>query len=231
MNETVNKEILKEEKAILAEVRKEEVEIKKLSKKVWILTILIALVLVGGASAFAYLKVAQGRIYTDKAVIEASRIDLAPQNSGVLENVSVHVGDLVNADTVVAQVGNELIKTKIAGIISSVNSDTGKLFNRGETVVSMFDPEDLRVVGKIDEDKGIADIGVGQHAVFTVDAFGSKKYDGIVDEISPISTQSGIVFNISDKRETKQFNVKVRFNIQNYPELKNGMSAKLWIYQ
>jgi multidrug resistance efflux pump len=86
------------------------------------------------------------------------------------------------------------------------------------------------VVGTIDENKGLSDIHVGQMASFTVDAFGSKQYSGVVDEISPTSNQTDVVFNISDQRETQQFNVKVRFYQQKYPELKNGMSAKLTIF-
>jgi multidrug resistance efflux pump len=224
-------EILKEEKIILAEVRKEENIIKRLSRNVWTITIIISLLFIGSASIFAYLKISQGRIYTDKADIEAPRINLAPQNSGVLENIFVNVGDFVNANTVVAQVGNELIKTNTVGTISFVNTETGKLFNRGETVVSMFNPAELRVVGHIEEDKGIADINIGQRAVFTVDAFGSKEYEGVVDEISPTSREGDIVFNISDKREVKEFDVKIRFDINKYSELKNGMSAKIWIYK
>lgn len=225
------REILREEKEILAEVRKEESAIKRLSKNVWVLTILISLVLVGGASTFAYLKISGGRIYTDKAEVSAPSIDLAPQSSGILEDILVHEGDRVNANTVVAQIGNELVKTKTGGLITATKADVGKLFNRGETVVSMIDPTELRVVGRIAEDSGLVDIRIGQIAKFTVDAFGSKEYEGVVDEISPTSREGGIVFNISDKREAKEFNVKIRFNIDKYPELKNGMSVKLWIYQ
>ncbi|MCX6719191.1 MAG: hypothetical protein NTZ38_02335, partial [Candidatus Taylorbacteria bacterium] len=88
----------------------------------------------------------------------------------------------------------------------------------------------LRIVGKIDEDKGLSRIKAGDVATFTVDAFGSAEFTGIVDEISPISNQSAIVFSISDKREIKQFDIKVRYNISLHPEFKNGMSAKLRIY-
>jgi len=147
----------------------------------------------------------------------------------LLEEILVNVGDNVPANTVVARVGNELIKTKVAGVITSTQSDTGKLFNRSETVVSMFDPNELRVIGRIDEDKGLSDVRVGQEVEFTIDAYGSKKYAGIVDEISPVSREGDVVFNISDKREVKQFDVKVRFDINKYPELKNGMSAKMSI--
>jgi len=64
-----------------------------------------------------------------------------------------------------------------------------------------------------------------------VDAFGSKTYKGVVDEVSPTSNQSDVVFNISDQRPTNQFEVKVRFDPTLYPELKNGMSAKIWVYK
>jgi len=201
------------------------------NKKTLIISIIVALVIIGGASGYLYWKISSSRVYTDKAAVFAQTVDLAPENSGTLEEVLVNVGDHVDANTVVARVGDELIKSKISGIITSTQADTGKLFNHGEAVVTMLDPSELRVVGQIDEDKGLSDIRVGQTAVFTIDAFGSKKYEGVVDEISPVSRQGDIVFNISDKREVKQFDVKIRFDINKYPELKNGMSAKLWIYR
>jgi hypothetical protein len=94
----------------------------------------------------------------------------------------------------------------------------------------MIDPSQLRIVGTIDENKGLNKIRVGQLASFTVDAFGSKTYNGVVDEVSPSSRQTDVVFNISDSRPVNQFNIKVRFDQNSYPELKNGMSAKLTIF-
>lgn len=202
---------------------------KQTNKKTLIIAIAISVIIIGLASTYLYLKIIGGRIYTDKAAVAAPTVNLAPQNSGLLEEVLVNVGDNVPANTVVARIGNELIKTKVAGVITSTQSDIGKLFNRSETVVSMFDPNELRVVGRIDEDKGLSDVSVGQDVTFTIDAYGSKKYTGIVDEISPVSREGDVVFNISDKRQVKQFDVKVRFDINKYPELKNGMSAKMWI--
>jgi hypothetical protein len=38
------------------------------------------------------------------------------------------------------------------------------------------------------------------------------------------------VFNISDERPTNQFAVYVRFDPAQYPQLKNGMSARIWVY-
>ena len=105
------------------------------------------------------------------------------------------------------------------------------LFNASQAVVTMIDPSELRVVGQVEEDKGLKDISVGQQAVFTVDAFGSKKYIGTVEQISPTSNQSGIVFNISDKQAKQSYDVKIIFDASQHPELKNGMSAKIWIYK
>ena len=94
----------------------------------------------------------------------------------------------------------------------------------------MIQPVDLRVAGTIDEDKGLDLIKVGQVASFTVDAFSGKKYTGVVDEISPNSKESGVAFSISDKREVKEFEVKVKYDVAAHPEFKNGMSAKMKIY-
>jgi hypothetical protein len=95
----------------------------------------------------------------------------------------------------------------------------------------MIDPDQLRVIGHIDEDKGLADIRVGQRVTFTADAFGSKEYDGVVESIAPSARQQDIVFSISDKRQVSQFDITVKFDVEKYPELKNGMSAKMKVYK
>lgn len=224
-------QVIKEEKKILAEVKKEERAIRRLLRNAWVLAIIAVAVIVGIAGGAIYLKTSSNEIYTEKAEIAATTVDLGPTASGILEEVYVNRGDVVPANSVVARVGNELIKSKDGGIVSNVNDTIGKIVNPGSAVVTVINPDTLRIVGHIDEDKGLSDIRIGQHAVFTVDAFGRKQYEGIVDEISPSSRQGDIVFSISDKRETRVFDVKVRFDTSLYPELQNGMSAKLWIYK
>jgi multidrug resistance efflux pump len=94
----------------------------------------------------------------------------------------------------------------------------------------MIDPTALRVVGTIDENKGLSAIKVGAPVSFTVDAFGNKSFTGIVDEISPTANDTSVVFSISDQRPTNRFDVKVRYDVAAHPEFKNGMSAKMWVY-
>jgi multidrug resistance efflux pump len=187
--------------------------------------------LIAGAIGAFYIYLSRNQVYMEKSSIVAPAIDLSSQSGGLLQKMLVQSGDAVGENQPVAQIGNDIVKTKDAGIIISVSNNIGKNFAPNEPVVTMIKPEDLRVVVQAEEDKGLSAIRVGQKAYFTVDAFGSKKYSGLVDEISPTSRSSDIVFNISNNRELKEFDVKIRFSISDYPELKNGMSAKAWIYK
>jgi multidrug resistance efflux pump len=222
-------EILHEEKEILKEIKSEEKEIKKTEKRVTILVSVLVAAVVFGAGGILYWQYSSNRIQIDKASIDAPRIDLGPAMAGTLQELDVHEGDVVLPDTVVARVDTQSIKTKIGGLIVAVENNIGKRVAPNEAVVSLIDPHALRVMGQLEEDKGLQDVQLGQRAVFTVDAFGSRKFYGTVDSISPTSQQAGIVFSISDKRETKIFDIKVRFNTDEYPELKSGMSAKITI--
>ena len=139
--------------------------------------------------------------------------------------------DIVAADTPVAEVGNQVLRTDRPGLVIDAPDMVGKTITPNEPVVTLIDPASLRVVAHIDEDKGLSDIRTGQLVTFTVDAFGSKQYTGVVSEIIPTSRQSGVVFNISDQREVRQFDVKIRFDVAKYPELRNGMSAKVTIFK
>jgi multidrug resistance efflux pump len=233
-----NAEVLAEEKEILSEIKKEEslvrqegVAIKRMERNMLVFMILGLVLVVGAIGGGIYWYIASQRIYVDMAYVQAPLINLSPVHGGTLQDVMVNTGDTVAANTVVAQVGNELVKTNIAGLIVNTNTQLGTTINPGQTVVTMIDPTQLRVVGQVDENKGLSTIHVGDPVVFTVDAFGSKEYRGIVDEISPTSRKSDVVFNISDQRPVEQFDVKVRYDVRAYPELKNGMSAKLWIYK
>ncbi len=200
------------------------------SRSTWIRTGVVALLMLALAGGFAYWQITSQRVYIDTATVEAPQIDLAPSAPGILQYVYVREGDVVDANTTVARVGNELIKSKVAGLVISIDEKIGAQVNPNQAVVTMIDPMALRIVGKLDEDKGLDRIQVGDPVQFTVDAFGARTFSGVVDEISPTSEQSGVVFNISDKREVKQFEVKARFDINAYTDLKNGMSARMWVF-
>lgn len=191
------------------------------------LTILAGLVLLFGG--YYWYAVSQ-RVYSDKAEIYAPLISLSPAQSGILDKVLVADGDQVNANQAIARLDNgDFVRAKTDGMIVSINNQVGKSFSPSLPVVTMINPEDLRLIVHVAENKGLSSIKVGQKVIFTVDAFGSRKFYGQVEEILQTSDQSSVVFSISDKRDEKYFSIKVKFS--GYPELLNGMSAKAWIYR
>lgn len=199
---------------------------KPLVQSITGITILLVILVV-----FIFWRILGNEIKIENSFIDAPIINLSSTTIGILDSIYVNVGQEIQPNTPVAKVGNETIMSKVGGIIVYANHQEGQVFSPGATVVSMINPSEERVVGKIDENKGLSDIKVGQVATFTVDAYGSKKFNGVVDSINPISDQSGVVFSISDKRQVKQFDVKVLFDIKAHPEFKQGMSAKITIYK
>jgi multidrug resistance efflux pump len=191
----------------------------------------IVIIFGGGIGALAYLAASSKSVYIDTATIQAPVVNLSPTQSGILEQVYVAEGDVVPANTVVAKVGTQLLKTTAAGLITTVNNNIGATIDPGTVVVAMVDPNQMRVVGQLQEDKGLSDIRVGERASFTVDAFGGQQFEGIVDAVAPSAKSQDVVFNVSDTRAEQNFNIKVRFNQTAYPQLKNGMSARIWIYK
>ena len=181
--------------------------------------------------AFTYWRITTARIAVEKGEIAAPIIHLSARTGGTLETLWVAEGDPVTKNQPVAQIGDEIVRSREDGLIVLVHDEIGKNFAPNEAVVDLIRPEALRVNGTVSENKGLRDIHVGQRATFTVDAFGSKTYKGIVDAVAPSAKTKGLAFSISDKRTVNDFVIKIRFDVASYPELKNGMSAKITVYK
>jgi len=191
---------------------------------------LIILFVIGVSVGGYYWYTISQRIYTDKAEIFAPLIILGPTQPATLQQIMVKSGDMVAANKALARLdNNQFIRAGTDGIIVGINDQIGKLFSPGTAVVTMVNPEDLRLIAHVAENKGLNSVSVGQKVIFTVDAYDSRKFYGEVEEIAQTSDQSSVVFSISDKRVEKDFSIKIKYD--NYPELLNGMSAKAWIYK
>lgn len=195
------------------------------------LLLVIGFFVVVGVVTVLYLMLAKNQIYIEQSSIEAPIITISSSSGGELRQLFMKAGDHIDARTPIAQVGNDIVTAPQSGTILSTVNAIGQSFSPKEVVATMIHPDDLRLVAQVEEDKGLNDIRVGQSVFFTVDAFGSKQYAGIVDEVSQTARSGDIVFNISNTRQEQQFNVKIRFNQTAYPEIMNGMSAKTWIYK
>ncbi len=191
----------------------------------------IVLIIGGGIGALAYLGVTNQQVYIEKSAVQAPQTALAPTTAGTLMNVYVKVGDVLLPNTPVAQVGTQLVTSTAGGLVILTNTNIGSLVNAGTPVVTTIDPKQLRVVGQLEEDKGLANVAVGDQAKFTVDAFPGQTFYGVVSEVAPTAEASDVVFQVSDQRQEQNFNVYVAYDLTKYPQLKNGMSAKIWVYR
>ncbi len=191
----------------------------------------IIIVIGGGIAAIAYLLVSGQRVYIENSTVEAPSIPLSADADGTLQQVYVSVGDTIEPNTVVAQVGTQLITSTIGGLVISTDTDIGSQVSAGTPVVTMIDPTQLRIDGQLEEDKGLADVAVGDRATFTVDAYPGQTFEGVVSEVSPTDVASDVVFSVSDQREEQKFDVLVAYDLAKYPQLRNGMSAKIWVYK
>src|SRR5437870_4044599 len=122
----------------------------KSNRKIWVQTAIVSVVMLGIAFGSIYWFVESKRVYVETSSIQAPLINLAPSSPGILQEVYVHEGDIVNADTPVARVDNELVKSKVAGMIVNVPATIGAQVSPAQAVVTMIDPKQLRVVGEVD---------------------------------------------------------------------------------
>lgn len=196
----------------------------------WIQSIISFVVIFGILFVFIFWQIERKKVFIENSLLDAPIVNLTPASPGTLNALYVKEGDFVQSNSPIALVGSQTIYTKEEGIISNAPIILGTYYSPGQTVVSIVNEHKMRVIGKIEETKGLSSIKVGQRAIFNVDAFKDNEYEGIVSEISPVSIDTGIIFSISDKRPVKKFNVYMAFDVSKYPELKSGMSAKSWIY-
>lgn len=189
----------------------------------------VVVILIVVASYYFY-AAREGRVFIDDSLIQAPIIAVAPTTPGKLLATDVYENQMVKKGDPLATVGSQTLYADTAGLIIMANNQIGSLVSATTPVVQLINPTDMRVAGTIDENKGLSDIKVGQVAAFTVDALPGKTFWGYIDEISPSAKQTQVAFSISSERPTQQFVVYARFHATDYPQIKNGMSAKMTIY-
>jgi len=198
---------------------------KKFLKMVGI--VFVVLILVG--AYFAYV-LYTGRIFIDDSLIQAPIITISPSASGKVQEMDVQEGQYVHKGDQLAIVGSQTLRADTDGLVVTAPDETGSTVNTTTQLIQMIRPVDLRVAGTIDENKGLNQIKVGQVVAFTVDAFPGKTFWGYVDEVSPTAKTAQLSFSISSERPTQQFVVYTKFNATQYPQIENGMSAKMTVY-
>jgi multidrug resistance efflux pump len=203
---------------------------QKLFEKPWAQSTFIIIGIFTIVGLFLFWIDTRHTVFIENSEIDAPILNLSSAVPGILNTIYVHVGDNVQAGDKIALVGSQTITTSQDGVITSAPNLVGQYFNPGQTVATLVNPKELKVIGTIEENKGLKNISNGDAISFTVDAFPGKTYKGYVNEVSLTSKDSGVVFSISDARPIKKFEIKATFDDKLYPELRNGMSAKITVY-
>lgn len=196
-----------------------------------VLKAIVAVVLIGViVGVFLFWQKKRDRVFIDNSQINAPLVTISSSGYGRLTELDAVEGKPVKKGDTIAIVGDETIRAITDGIIVMANNQVGGTVSPQVVLTQLINPADLRVAGAIDENKGLNKLKVGQVASFTVDAFPGQTFWGYVDEISPTAKQTQLSFSISSERPTQQFQVFVRFNSSKYPQIKNGMSAKITVF-
>jgi HlyD family secretion protein len=144
-------------------------------------------------------------------------------------------GQLALAET---QLANTVIRAPISGTILERNVEIGEFVTTGMTgdkgakgyVVSMADLNDLKVELDINQND-FAKLGPTQKGIVTTDAFPDRKYEGVIDEVSPEANRQKATVQVKvkilhpDQFLRPEMNASVAFLSDAKPAVK-GVEAK-----
>ncbi|ABO51457.1 efflux transporter, RND family, MFP subunit [Desulforamulus reducens MI-1] len=112
---------------------------------------------------------------------------------------------------------NSTITSPIAGLVANRSVTTGQMVSpQGSSLMSVEDLSSVYVVVNI-EQKDLSMIKPGLKADVTVDAYGNKKFTGVVEVVNPVA-----------KKEARVFETKIKVDNKDIL-LKPGMFAKVQI--
>ena len=192
-----------------------------------ILVVVIATLLIGG---YIFYQLLRDRVNIENSLVQAPIVTISPEVPGKIMDIKVYEGEKVKKGDTLAIVGTNSLSAYQDGLVISVNNAIGSIASSQTPVVQMINFADMRIAGAMDENKGLDKVKIGQVVSFTVDAMPGQTFWGYVDEISPTAKQTQLQFSVSSERPTQQFFVYTRFNAFSYPQIKNGMSAKMTVY-
>lgn len=192
--------------------------------------LLVGVVILLSVVLYWFYQIRSERVFIDDSLVDAPLITIVPSTSGMLTELDVHEGEYVKKGDRLAIVGGQTLYANTDGLIVSTDNAIDANVNTQTPIIQMINPQDMRIAGTLDENKGLEDVRAGQVVSFTVDALSNQTFWGYVDEVSPSAKATQAAFSISSERPTQQFVVYAKFNSSAYPAIKNGMSAKMTIY-
>lgn len=177
-----------------------------------------------------FITLTANRVSIEDSLVAGSITIVSPTNPGQLQEIDVYEGQKIKRGDVIGIVSGQSYVSDIDGTVIMANNSIGSIVSSQSPLAEIVNDSQMRIAGTIDENKGLKDIKVGQVVSFTVDAMPGKTFWGYIDEVSPSAKQTQMSFSISSERPTQQFVVYAKYDSTKYPEIKNGMSAKMTVY-
>ena len=192
--------------------------------KLILTSILILVLLIGGATVIYYWYADTHYVSTNNAVVSADFIKVTPMASGKLLEFNVKEGDSVVKDQLIGRLDAGVaggaasnIRAPISGTIVQNNTHIGEYVSSLQvpTLALIMDPQHIYVTANINE-TDLNKIKIGQSVSITIDQFKGKKFAGKVksiaqaaaDAFSFLPAQTSGTFTKVEKR----VQVKIEFN-------------------
>jgi len=204
--------------------------IKKIKNPKVLKPLSIILVVMLTLAVYVIYQLLTSRIFIDDSLVDAPITIVNPTVPGVLSEIDVYDGERITKGDLLGVVGGQAVYAESDGIVVGEANTIGASLSLQTALVQIVNPVDIRIAGTIDETKGLSNIHVGQVVSFSIDALPNQKFWGFVDEVSPTAKSTQNAFTISSERPTQQFVVYAKFDSEKYPQIKNGMSAKMVVY-
>jgi HlyD family secretion protein len=132
-----------------------------------------------------------------KSALASAKLDLdnkigPPKDADVLKAQGNVKQAQVNLEQAQNDLQNATLVAPFDGIVAAVSGNVGEMVGSA-TVVTLVDPNSIRIDGTVDE-TDVASIQVGQQATVTFDAIPGQSFQGKVTALSPVGTTTqGVV--------------------------------------
>ncbi|MCE1252552.1 MAG: efflux RND transporter periplasmic adaptor subunit [Anaerolineae bacterium] len=170
--------------------------------------ILLALLIITGGYFLLDNMVGSNKSFTVSGTIEVTEIHLGSEVGGRVDRVTVHEGDLVQPNQVVAEVHGDKVHAPVQGTVLVRAAEPGEIVGLGGTLVTIGNLDDLTLTVYVPEDRYGA-IMLGQNCDITVDSFPERVFKGKVANIASKAEFTPRNVQTTDSRKTTVFAIRL----------------------
>lgn len=214
-------------------------------KKLIILIVILAVVLIGGTIGVAYyVNEVQNYITTDDATVQGNLVNIGAMASGKLDTWDVKVGDKVSKGDILGTVttskttadGSPVtvdIKAPQAGTIIQSKGIRGEIVAAGTPLAISVDMSKLYITANVKETH-VNDVHQGQDVTIHIDAVPNTSFDGTVQQVGLATTSTFSLLPSSNAggnytKVTQRIPVRISINGYESKKVVPGLNATVKI--